>query len=50
VAESSAGQFGRIIRETLFQKTDADFYRLYQPAQGITTEEIESKIKEIVHG
>jgi len=47
IAESSGGQFGRIVRETLTQSTDAEYIRLYKPAEGITSEEIEAKIKEI---
>ena len=47
VAESSAGHFGRIVRETLAQTTDAEFIRLYKPAEGITTEDIETKIQEV---
>lgn len=48
IAESSAGHFGRIVRETLAQATDADFVRLYKPAEGITSEDIESKIREVL--
>ncbi len=47
IAESSGGQFGRIVRETLAQATDADFERLYKPAEGITPEEIEEKVTKI---
>ncbi len=46
IAESSAGHFGRIVRETLAQATDAEFIRLYKPAEGITVEDIEEKIRE----
>jgi 2-oxoglutarate ferredoxin oxidoreductase subunit alpha len=46
VAESSAGHFGRIVRETLAGFTGANFIRLYKPAEGITTEEITDKIEE----
>jgi len=47
IAESSGGQFGRIVRETLTQSTEAEYIRLYKPAEGITSEEIEAKIKEV---
>jgi 2-oxoglutarate ferredoxin oxidoreductase subunit alpha len=47
IAESSGGQFGRIVREILAQATEAEFVRLYKPAEGITAEEIEEKVKEI---
>ncbi len=44
IAESSGGQFGRIVRETLSQATKAEYVRLYKPAEGITPEEIEEKL------
>jgi 2-oxoglutarate ferredoxin oxidoreductase subunit alpha len=47
IAESSAGQFGRLVRETLCQSTKATFHRLYKPAEGITTEEIEEMARRI---
>lgn len=47
IAESSGGQFGRIVREILAQTTDAEFIRLYRPAEGITPEEIEEKVEVI---
>lgn len=47
IAESSAGQFGRMVRETLCQSTKACFHRLYKPAQGITTEDIEEMVRRI---
>jgi 2-oxoglutarate ferredoxin oxidoreductase subunit alpha len=50
VAESSAGHFGRIIRETLAGATDAEFVRLYKPAEGITVEDITEKVAEVMHG
>lgn len=49
IAESSAGHFGRIVRETLAQATDATYIRLYKPAEGITTEDIEEKILEVAN-
>ncbi|RJO62102.1 ferredoxin oxidoreductase [candidate division WS5 bacterium] len=48
IAESSNGQFGRIIRETLYGITNARVHRLYRPAIGIMPEEIEAKMKEIL--
>lgn len=47
IAESSAGQFGRMVRETLCQSTKAKFHRLYRPAEGITTEDIEEMVRGI---
>ncbi len=47
IAESSAGHFGRIVRETLAQAMEADFIRLYKPAEGITVDELEAKIREV---
>lgn len=47
VAESSAGHFGRIVRETLAGNSDAEFVRLYKPAQGITVEDIMDKVAEV---
>jgi len=44
VAESSAGHFGRIVRETLAGNTDANFVRFYKPAEGITVSDIEEKV------
>ncbi len=49
IVESSAGHFGRIVRETLAQSTDATFKRFYKPVEGITTEEIEIKTKEVIN-
>lgn len=48
IAESANGQFGRIVRETLYGITNAKVHRLYRPAIGIMPEEIEAKIKEIL--
>lgn len=50
VVESSAGHFGRIVRETLAGHSDADFVRFYKPAEGITVEEIMDKVTEVLHG
>lgn len=49
VVESSAGHFGRIVRETLLGSTEAQFARLYKPAEGITVEEIIEKAVEVAH-
>jgi 2-oxoglutarate ferredoxin oxidoreductase subunit alpha len=49
IVESSAGHFGRIVREILAQSTDARFERFYKPVEGITTEEIEAKVKEVLY-
>lgn len=47
IAESAAGQFGRLVTESLFGIADKKVERLYKPAEGITAEEIEEKIREI---
>lgn len=49
ITESSAGHFGRIVREVLSQSTDAKFIRLYKPAEGITAEDISEKIQEVLN-
>lgn len=48
IAESSNGQFGRIVREILCQSTKAEFVRLYKPAEGINPEEIEETVRGIL--
>jgi 2-oxoglutarate ferredoxin oxidoreductase subunit alpha len=48
VVESSAGHFGRIVRETLSGFSDAEFIRLYKPAEGITVEDITEKVVEVL--
>lgn len=48
VVESSAGHFGRIVRETLSGHSDVPYHRLYKPAEGITVEDIEVKVREIM--
>ena len=48
IAESANGQFGRIVRETLFGETNAVIERLYKPAVGIMPEEIARKIREML--
>jgi len=47
ITESANGQFGRIVRETLYGESKAKIHRLYKPAMGIMPEEIQAKIKEI---
>lgn len=47
ITESASGQFGRIIRESLYGVSDAKIHRLYKPAMGIMPEEIQAKVKEI---
>lgn len=47
IAESSYGQFGRIVREVLYGVTDIPVHRLYRPALGITPEEIEEAVLKI---
>lgn len=44
IAESSYGQFGRIVREVLYGVTDIPAFRLYKPALGITPEDIEEAV------
>lgn len=48
IAESAAGQFGRLVTESLLGITDKKIERLYKPSEGITTETIEKKIREII--
>lgn len=45
IVESSAGQFGRLVTESLFGISGIKVERLYKPAEGITAEEIEEKIR-----
>ncbi|PIZ00517.1 ferredoxin oxidoreductase [bacterium (Candidatus Howlettbacteria) CG_4_10_14_0_8_um_filter_40_9] len=47
IAESSYGQFGRIVREVLYGVTDIPVHRLYRPAVGIMPEDIVEKVKNI---
>lgn len=47
ITESANGQFGRIVRETLYGVSEAEIHRLYKPAMGIMPEEIQAKIKGI---
>jgi len=44
IVESSAGQFGRLVTESLFGISGIKVKRLYKPAEGITAEEIEEKV------
>lgn len=48
IAESAAGQFGRLVTESLFGVEGLFVERLYKPAESITAEEIEEKIMEMV--
>ena len=48
ICESANGQFGRIIRESLYGVSEAQIHRLYKPAMGITPEEITAKIKKVL--
>lgn len=48
ICESANGQFGRIVRETLYGVSEAKIHRLYKPAVGIMPEEIEEKVKGVV--
>jgi 2-oxoglutarate ferredoxin oxidoreductase subunit alpha len=50
VVESSAGHFGRIVRETLSGSYNNEFIRLYKPAEGITVEDITDKVQEVSRG
>lgn len=50
IAESAVGQFGRQVTEALFGISGVNVERLYKPAEGITSEEIEAKIKEVCGG
>jgi 2-oxoglutarate ferredoxin oxidoreductase subunit alpha len=47
IAESSAGHFGRIVRETLADENALEFTRLYKPAAGITVEDIMEIVCEV---
>jgi 2-oxoglutarate/2-oxoacid ferredoxin oxidoreductase subunit alpha len=48
ICESSAGQFGRLVTESLFGVSGINVERLYKPAEGITSHEIIEKIMEMV--
>lgn len=48
ITESASGQFGRIVRETLYGVSEAEIHRLYKPAMGVMPEEIAAKVKEII--
>lgn len=47
IAESSFGHFGRLVTESLFGLSEIKVERLYKPAEGITAEEIEKKVREM---
>lgn len=48
IAESSQGQFGKIVLESLFGIPNISVERIYKPAEGITPEEIEKKLREML--
>ncbi len=48
IIESANGQFGRIVRESLYGVSEAKIHRLYKPAMGIMPEEIQAKVKEVL--
>jgi 2-oxoglutarate ferredoxin oxidoreductase subunit alpha len=48
ICESSFGQFGRLVTESLFGITEVNVERLYKPAEGIIAEEIIEKVREIL--
>lgn len=48
IAESSFGQFGRLVTESLFGISNVSIERLYKPAEGITAEEIEKRLREML--
>ncbi|WP_031516381.1 transketolase C-terminal domain-containing protein [Desulfofalx alkaliphila] len=47
VVESAQGQFGKLIKNAIYGGT-AEFLTLYKPGVGITTEEIISRVEEIL--
>lgn len=48
IAESSFGQFGRLVTESLFGLAGVSIDRLYRPAEGITSEDIEEKLRSML--
>ena len=48
IAESSFGQFGRVVTEALFGISGLQVERLYKPAEGIVAEDIVEKIEEML--
>jgi 2-oxoglutarate ferredoxin oxidoreductase subunit alpha len=48
ICESSFGQFGRLVTESLFGITGVKIERLYRPGEGIIAEEIVAKVQEII--
>lgn len=48
IAESANGQFGRLVTESLFGIKNLTVERFYKPAEGITAEEIEAKLEEML--
>lgn len=50
IAESSFGKFGRLVTESLFGVEGIEVERLYKPAEGVYSEEIESKLRSMLDG
>jgi 2-oxoglutarate/2-oxoacid ferredoxin oxidoreductase subunit alpha len=48
ICESSAGQFGRLVTESLFGVSGVSVERMYKPAEGIISKEIEDRIMEML--
>lgn len=48
IAESANGQFGRLVTESLFGASGIEVERYYRPAEGITAEEIQNKLEEML--
>lgn len=48
IAESSFGQFGRVVTEALFGMTGLEVERLYKPAEGIVADDIIMKVREMI--
>lgn len=48
IAESAFGKFGRLVTESLFGVSNLSIERLYRPAEGITSEEIENKLRDML--
>lgn len=48
ICDSSAGQFGRLVTESLFGIDGVKVERFYKPAEGIIAEEIEEKLEDML--
>jgi 2-oxoglutarate ferredoxin oxidoreductase subunit alpha len=46
--ESAEGQFTRMVTEALFGVEGVELHRFYKPAEGITAEEIEKRVMEVL--